>query len=359
MTIRRIIALIFVVAILGAGAYYLLRVEQEDEKNMTDLYATVEPLQKERDALVLEKQDLEEEYQLKMRDIGTVELLFREMNEQIFTDVYPVMREHGAVGTLGISSREYPGIEKRLNKEQYNRLLLDGWGSCLLYEKAGGRDFKTWYAMIKQRMDRDGLIMPTAVYFSEDNYDPSMDEDLISCGIQTVVVNVEDGHSNTVTSPSEDLWITGAMPWNYTGMKTDLEILSRTDGANLVYTIGFVNLWDAYEEESFKAVMEKWQEILAPDETLEAMISPSPTPLVMDPSLIETTQDKLYKQQIRSLSLDAARDAHLEAEGDKIELQKELEQRLAGIDSQIAALDGKIRLIYSEWGLTGNGTGVQ
>ena len=349
MTIRRILALLLVVAVLGAGAYYLLKVEREDENQMRDLYAAVEPLQKERDALVLEKQDIEQEYELKMRDIGTVEILFREMSDQIFTDVYPVMREHGVVGTIGISIREYPGVEKRLNKDQFSRLLMDGWSTCFLYEKAGGRDFKTWYGVIASRMERDGFAVPTAIYFSEDNYDPSMDEELVACGIRTVVLNGENGHTNTVTSPSGDLWMTTAMPWNYTGMKTDLEILSRTNGSNLVYTMGFENLWDAYDEKSFLSVMENWQEMLAPDEELQAMISPSPTPQLMDPSLIETTQDKLYKPLIRSLSLDAARKAHLDAEEAKIVLQAELDQRESELNAEIEALDEKIRLLYSEW----------
>ena len=41
MKIGRILALIFVAAILGAGAYYLLQVEREDAKQMTDLYAVI------------------------------------------------------------------------------------------------------------------------------------------------------------------------------------------------------------------------------------------------------------------------------------------------------------------------------
>ena len=346
---RRIILAILIIAVLAAGAVYLLKNEPKPVPQTRDLLTVLDPYEKEREALLLEKAELEEQYGLEMRDIGTAELLFREMDEQIFSVVYPVMRDHGVVGTLGISTREYPGSSRRLSRDQFSRLLMDGWGTCLLYERTGNRDFKSWYEVIRQRMDRDGFAMPTAVYFSEDNYDPSMNRDLLECGIRTVVLNAEDGHTGIVTSPSEELWITGAMPWNYTGLKTDLEILSRTSGANLVFTIGFQNLWDAYEEESFLAVMDGWQEIMARDQALVELISPSPVPENPDPELLETTQDKLYSQQIRAMNLDTARTEHLEAEKRIQALDQEYQQKAERIDARIAELDEKIRQIRTEW----------
>ena len=135
MTWKKAFALLLVIAILGAGVYYMREMEQDDSRNLKELYSEVEPLQRQREALVAERDSLEVDYALQMRDVGTIQLLFKELSEDIYTEVYPLMRDRGIVGVLGVTSKEYPGLQKKLKIDQFNRLLMDGWGSCLIYEK--------------------------------------------------------------------------------------------------------------------------------------------------------------------------------------------------------------------------------
>ena len=351
MTWKKAIALLLVIVLLGAGAFYLYQVEHNDKQNMKDLYTEVEPLQKQREALVSERDSLELDYALQMRDYGTIQLLFEELNDQIFTEVYPLMRDRGIVGVLGVNTKEYPGLMKKMPRDQFNRLLMDGWGSCLIFEK--NQIFTRWFTNLSNLMNRDGLTMPTAIFFPEGTYDEALNEDLISCGITTVILPAADGRSQTVTSLDGELWFTGAMPWNYTGVNTDTELLARTNGANLTFTISFNNLWDAYEKEPFTRVLDNWVSMLYVDDPLEELTKPAATPNPLDPTATVTPQDQLLMPLLKTSNYETARAAHLEAETNNDELLNELETRRHELDLQIESLDEQIREVYNKWEKTG------
>lgn len=347
MTWKKAIALVLVIALLGAGVFYLHQIEHDDKQNMKDLYSEVEPLQRQREALVAERDSLELDYALQMRDVGTVQLLIEELSDQVFTEVYPLMRDRGIVGVLGVNTKEYPGTMKRMPRDQFNRLLMDGWGSCLMYEK--GQNFTRWYTIISNNMTRDGLTMPTAIFFPEGTYNEALNEELIACGIKTVILPAADGRSSTVTSLDGELWFTGAMPWNYTGVTTDTELLARTNGANLTFTMSFTNLWDAYEKEPFVRVLDNWAAMLYVEDPLEELTKPVTTPNPADPSATVTPQDQLLMPRLKTTNYETARAAHLEAETNNDGLLHELENRKQELDTQIAALDEQIRAIYTRW----------
>ena len=192
MTFRKAIALILILALLGGGGYYLLKTEREDDERMRNLYSEVEPLERERESLAQEKKNLETDYALKMRDYGTVEILFTTLDAQIFTDVWPVMRSRDIVGVLPLSFVEVPAYYNKLTAEQIRTLLADGWGLCVKYENVGG-SFKNWYDALGRFLETMNLPAPTAVYFPNDEYDSeTMDEELIECGIKTVIIPAEN-----------------------------------------------------------------------------------------------------------------------------------------------------------------------
>ena len=348
---KKAIALILVVLILAGGLLFMRRIDQKDKERMRELYAAVEPLQRQREALTAERENLETDYALQMRDIGTVELLFCELNKEIFSDVYPQMRDRGIVGVLGICTQQYPGFREKLKVEQFSRLLMDGWGSCFVYEKVG--NFEDWYKQISAWLVRDGLPIPTAVFFPDNTYDASLDEAIIRCGIKTVIHPAEDGHSATVTTMEGDLWHTGAMPWNYTGVNSDTELLARTSGANLVFTISFRNLWDAYEEGAFTNVLDNWASMLASNDVLQDAVLSTPEPA--DPNGTVSPENELQKPLLKVVNMDQAWQAHADAETNNAQLARERILREKELDDQIAALDTQIRELYDQWGQTRKG----
>ncbi len=341
---KRVILLLLVLAILGAGLWYVIKSDRADQQSMNELYARAEPLERQKRALEEERRNLNEEYNMLLRDPSTLEILFREMDENLFLEVYPLMRDRGIKGVLGINLHEYPGLFTKLPREQYDRLLMDGWGTCLIFEE--GYPFDVWSTYILSWLERDGLSVPRAIYFPGNTYDPTWDEDLLSMGIDTVILDAQDGHSSTVTEIRQ-LWFTGAMPWNYTGVNSDIELLSFTDGGNLVFTVSFTSLWDAYEEESFTSILDSLQKVLVVQNLLETemIVAATPAPAGMAPVQPTAAIDP----KISVTSFEQARSDHQSLLDNRDSIIHERESRQAELDALIADLDEQISAIYEDW----------
>lgn len=341
---KRVILLILVLAVLVAGIWYVRKLDQADQQNMDELYSGAEPLERQKRTLEEERAKLISEYDTLLRDPSTIEILFREMNESLFIDVYPLMRDRGITGVLGLNLHEYPGQYTKLSKEQFNRLMMDGWGSCLIYEE--GYNFDSWCIYMLSWLNRDEIPVPKTIYFPNNTYDPSWDEYLISIGIETILTDAQDGHSSTLTKINT-LWFTGAMPWNYTGVNSDIELLSYTDGANLVFTVSFSSLWDVFEPESFTNLLDTLQNVLVVENLLEMEAIATPTPVPTGPA--SPTNTEFITPLISVTSFEEARDAHRTAVNSRESLIRERENRQAELDAQIAELEEQIAAIYNAW----------
>ncbi|MBO5568083.1 MAG: hypothetical protein J6A79_04005, partial [Clostridia bacterium] len=221
MTFRKIIGLILVLALMAGGGYYLLITERDEGDKMGELYAEVEPLAKERDDLLHEMDDMETNLALKTRDYATFEILFTELNSEIFNTAYPVMRDHDVVGVLALNYQEAPFYYGKLTVDEVLHLTNDGWGTCLLMDRSLG-GFKSFWDGFKRMLETYKIPIPTSVYIADPElYDPSMDEYFLEAGITTLIFNGTDGRTNTVTDLTTPLWTTYAMPWNYTGSSQD------------------------------------------------------------------------------------------------------------------------------------------
>lgn len=344
---KRIILLILVVAALMVGVYYVRQADQTQQNQISSLYTEVEPLQKLRTTLIEERSKYVEDFQASLRDPSTIQILFREMDEHIFDEVYPVMRENGVTGVLGISTQEFPDRHHKLTMEQFNRLTMDGWGTCLLFDVDYSTRPESWLNSIQHRLDRNSIDMPSAIYFPDGGYNPdTMDELLLSFGITTVVQNAEDGRSNVVTRVGK-IWRTGAMPWNYTGIGSDVERLAVTDRGNICFTISINNLWDAFEEKSFAELLNSWTNFLVgePDEqTVASTPSPSPTS-----SAVGQGEELQNEPQLRVTTFEKARAAHRKAEAGLTKLIEEHDAGVAEYDRQIEELDNQISEVYNKW----------
>lgn len=385
MSFWKAIALILILAILVAGAYYLLLTERTDNERMQNLYAEVEPLERERASLIEERDQLQADYALKFRDYATTEILFTSLDAQIFTDVYPVMRDHDVVGVLGFSYQEMPIYYNKLTVDQCLQLIGDGWGTCIIFDQGWG-SFTSWYENLSRTLTAYKLPVPTSIYFASDNYyteetRDALNEEMIACGIQTVILNAADGRTNTVTDVTGDLWTTGAMPFNYTGSATDTELLGRTDGANLCFTMKFNEVWDLSnpvnkgkneiaEAKAFSSVLASWDEMLYDENPLDELESVGPTPSIyIDPNdkdLVHDTMQQMYLNELtpaqllllprfRSTTFENALQYHRDSITNNGHMQAEMDQRRAELDTQISDLDARISEIYARLGTTQSG----
>jgi len=338
LVLKRIIALVLVLCVLVAGALYVYQKDKADQRYMMQMYSQVEPLQQQIDDLERQKKALQQEYEKKKRDPGTIQLLVRELSSDIFDKVYPIMRTHGVTGVLGVSlaSRPIRYGTRAMTAEQYNRLLLDGWGTCLIYD---GKSFDGYYSELERYMSSLELAMPTAIYFPN-GYDVTIEQSLLEHGITTVIVNAADGHTNTVTEFGP-IWVTGAMPWNYTGVTGDLDLLAVTEGGNLTFTLSTSDILDQFDSKSFTEMMDKWY-VLTTDTENTPYSTPAPK---------STSKSGDEKANIEPLlvvaSYEAARAAHETAYQTGLLLDRELQMKLDKLNQQTAALTAQIQDIYA------------
>lgn len=336
LNLKRIIALVLVLCVLMAGALYVYRKDRADQQYMLDMYSQVEPLQQQIDELEKQKKNLQQEYEKKKRDPGTIQLLVRDLGTDIFDKVYPIMRTHGVTGVLGVSTASRPIRSGKwaMTVEQYNRLILDGWGTCLIYD---GKSFDEYYSNMQHYMESFNLAMPTAIYFPN-GYDETLEQSLLDCGINTVIVNAADGHTNTVTEFG-DIWVTGAMPWNYTGVMSDLDLLAETEGGNLTFTLSTSDILDEFESKPFTEMMEKWYTLITDAEN-DPYMTPTTTSTAksgstkVDPLLVVATYEN-------------ARTAHEMAYQNGLLLDWQLNIKLSELDGQISSLTAQIQDIYA------------
>ena len=368
MTFKKAFGLLLLLIILAAGGVYLLMVERADDDRMRSLYTEVEPLEREREALIEEKNNLDTEYATKMRDYATVEVMFEHLDTQIISDVWPLMRSRGVVGVLPISYIEVPSYYGKMTWDEIRTLLGDGWGMYFIADAATS-DIGTWVTNLKHNFELNQLPAPTTIYFPNGNYDPSMDEALQKAGIRTVVTKASDGRSNTVTDFTAPLWKTGAMPFGYTGSTTDLELLGRTDGANLALTL---NLDVAVDPQKKKAVvneaqlasiietLDAWKDMLYDDNPLDQMEQVGPTPNiylntnddeVLHDLYLESLTDaqKLLLPKFRSVNFENALNLHLDMAAKLNDLGFERAKQEALLDRRIKELDAQIAEVYAHY----------
>ena len=370
--IIRILALILVVAALYFGRQYMYKLEGEDSARIAQLYSQAEPLEREREELTQQRDNLPKQYALEFRDYATTELFFPKMENLIYEQAYPLMRERNITGVLGISPTTYPDNWDTLTKAQVKALLSDGWGMCMVYENAWG-DWNYFFNTVEALCAAYEFPVPTTIYYPSNDYKPEDDAILKEHGIRTVVVNASDGRSSTVTDVTGDLWFTGAMPWGYTGYDMDLELLGRTDGANLSYTVTMAEQWtdpktnkslETKEEKSLTDFLDKLKEYLyfeSPLDNMEQVASASSI-------FVDTkNQDQLYElylqeltpdqkallPRIRETTYDQALDFHVRGLENSKEKEAEMNGEIAKLDVQIAGLDKQLEEIYAQWNEAG------
>ena len=369
----KIIGLLLVLTLMAAGGLYVLMTERADDQRMSDIYAEVETLARQKDDLTRQLDSLEAELALKIRDYSTFEIIFTDIRDEVFTQAYPIMRDHGVVGVLGLSYAQLPGNENKLTVEQINRLLSEGWGICINVDNYIEK-FEFFYPNFVKYLEQFKIPAPTAVYFPNLKfYDPAYLEDMIACGIKTVIFNSEDGRSQTVTDMTGDLWITYAMPWNYTGSTADMELLGRTDGGNQVFYLQFSEYWDknrnykqeeSKEKAAFQRVLTNWDKekwIYADDllegyETLDTKLYMYSGSSNVDEDLLRdiyidqlTPEQQLLLPRVRSVNFEQALEYHLTAAEKSEEYKQQQQQEADRIRQEIAALDEKIASVYASY----------
>lgn len=269
-------------------------------------------LQFEQYALAGRIEELQSEYQLRIDGSACLTIVCTELTESIYTEVYPDMQKHGYTGILALSEKQLPDAADCITSEQFRRMTEDGWGICLLWD--GETALEQWLPEMQHRLQARGLPMPQELYFERDTYTKTYDTLLAQYGIDTVVHHQEEGLPYVTTQLEEGVQHIGAMGWNQTGSSDRLARAAHSGGI-LVFTIGDPYV---YHDSQFVKMLDKVDEYCT-----------SSRVLVTDFSAAST--HRLSAQQLGA--------AH----------RAELEEEIAKVQQQIAALDEEIQAVFDSY----------
>lgn len=249
--ILKIAAIVISLSLAGILAVFLWKEKQTEKENQArseELERELRPLEVERNRLRQELDALKTEHKNSSKGVGSVVLVFTDLSETVYTDIFPQMREHGFSGVLAISGSQAPGREGCLSKGQFQELVNAGWTYCLKWE--AGAEPEAWLGDARAALQETEIAEPEAVYFPADTYSGDLGRFLKKENFSIAVHHGEEGLPVVATKMSGGIWYPGAVAWNQQKSSNVLAgaISQRGD---LVFTVGSDSDGEQYESETF------------------------------------------------------------------------------------------------------------
>ena len=260
-------ATVLFAGVLAVFLWFDNRAAQERQMANMEMEQELRPLELEKHRLQQELNDIKNEFSQETRRTGSLVLLFTNLDEQIYTDIYPIMEAFGYTGVVTLSEECFPGGGGCMSREQFRELMDAGWECCLKWEEE--QDVKDWASACGRLARGAGVARPKAVYFPGDTYDSEKDELLIGEEVQTAIYHGAGETSLLASEIGGDIWHPGAMGWEQRGASKMLDEAVEQKG-NLVFTIGTDFPEEEYEKDSFISMLEK-ADIFCEDGNLKVM----------------------------------------------------------------------------------------
>lgn len=249
---------IFLVSILLVGTLGFLfwndrQAEKEQQAQAEAMEKELRPLEVERRRLQQELDDIDRTYEEESQGVASLVILFTDLDEIIYTDIFPRMSTYGFTGVLAISEEYFPGHTGCMNWEQFRELTSAGWKCCFRWES--GMDADEWMASCRQLAREARIGMPETVYFPGNTYNGTQDDFLEEQNFTVVVHHSEENLPLTISENEKGLWHSGAVAWNQDGVVSILSDLTSQKG-DLVFTVGSDSQSEEYEENGYTYMLQ-------------------------------------------------------------------------------------------------------
>lgn len=250
------ICLSVLIVVMACLLGILLLAEAAGQRQRSAEYARKEeelrPIRQEEARLEEELEDLEEEYKLNTSGNGTVTVLFTDLDERIYTEIYPQMKEYGFTGLFAVSPEYLPDGEGRMTSAQAAELLGAGWECC-----------PTWRAgdSIQAIQDQGEILAALGaapagtVYFEEGAYSQIYDGDLAAAGYTAAVHHGEEDLPLVTSDASGQVWHPGAVGLKGKEPRFRLEDAAE-QGANIIFTVSFIREDEMYDARAFGSLLD-------------------------------------------------------------------------------------------------------
>lgn len=191
--------------------------------------------------LIAERNGLDAEMQDALGNAAYMSFVFVGLDSALYTDVYPIMSdgEVKLVGVIALSQDELPGVEGNITLDQYEELILTGWGNALYWNGEGA--LSEFISEMRISLDDLGIALPKSIIFAEDSYSQSYDQLLLECGIENAVHSGEEDLHYIEKNEPEGVWHPGRIGWRWIGKSTSLKKNVEADNGYALFEVGFDN----------------------------------------------------------------------------------------------------------------------
>lgn len=144
---------------------------------------------------------LEESVAESSDSVATLNIIFTDMSEVIYTEILPVMKEYGFKGTLAVSAKELPGKNGLLTERQIGELVGDGWDVIPRYIEGDG---VIGIGASSEWIARHGYDAKATVMIDEDKLTPEVEKAIAQAGYTSILVKLGDGTDGVVVNDITD-----------------------------------------------------------------------------------------------------------------------------------------------------------
>ena len=303
--------------VLAIGLFVFVGIAQNQDKKKAEQYEEMyeqrRPLTVKQEQLEQQLIDLETEFNKASAPYSIVEVLFTELDERVYSQCYPIMKEFGYVGTLAVSLEELPGEEGCMSLEQFQELVDEGWGVCVTWP--GDTVVDSWWTNLNKRLNELGIVPGKTMYFPQGTYSAELDSTIQELGFTITTSSVASEVSPLQLQYEEGVWHTGAV-----GLMSPKPRLWLREAvaqyANVAFLVGFEVEEELYNEKSFRSMLNCFDEYEATEELIVANT--------------DTAREQYYK---RSLGVDVKLEEEYQAQ------KASLEEELAQVKKQLKEIE--------------------
>lgn len=251
-----IIAGIILVGITALFGWREYRIQQKNAERGEVMEKALRPLRVEEQSIQEELVEAERTYLKAKEGFGTISIIFTELDELVYTEIYTMMREYGFPGMLMLSETQFPGMEGCISLEQFNELIQGGWTTCIQWR--ADTDPEVWLPALQEKMEAAGIAQSRVMYFPEGTYSSNLDEQLTAMGFQIAVIHCEEDRPLVLSAEESSIWHPGAMGFQGNAPKYWMREAVENRG-NLIYTVGFERQDEIYDSGIFASMLSSFQ----------------------------------------------------------------------------------------------------
>lgn len=183
-----------ILLIVLVGLIFVKGKEQdEQQKLLSEEIKYITSVKKDITEKEEEIQQLKENRERKINKKASITLCIDQMTPNLYDQVKPIFDSYGLTGVFVIKNGILPGSKDSITKEQYDRMLQDGWDVAV-----GGwddlnlereEDLEIWEERLNKlidQMDEQKLKVPIYYYFEESTYTDRCDDILQDCGFRVI-----------------------------------------------------------------------------------------------------------------------------------------------------------------------------